>query len=98
MCIRDRKEGAPVKAMLNGTVTLAEADLFYTGGTLIFDHGHGISTLYMHMLDIFVEKGQKVKQGDIIGTVGSTGRATGPHLDVRLNWFDTRLDPATALN
>ena len=93
-----QKEGAPVKAMLNGTVTLAEADLFYTGGTLIFDHGHGISTLYMHMLDIFVEKGQKVKQGDIIGTVGSTGRATGPHLDVRLNWFDTRLDPATVLN
>ena len=93
-----QKEGTPVKAMLNGTVTLAEADLFYTGGTLIFDHGHGISTLYMHMLDIFVEKGQKVKQGDIIGTVGSTGRATGPHLDVRLNWFDTRLDPATVLN
>jgi len=93
-----QEEGTPVKAMLNGTVTLAEADLFYTGGTLIFDHGHGISTLYMHMLDIFVEKGQKVKQGDIIGTVGSTGRATGPHLDVRLNWFDTRLDPATALN
>ena len=84
--------------MLNGTVTLAEADLFYTGGTLIFDHGHGISTLYLHMLDIFVEKGQKVKQGDIIGTVGSTGRATGPHLDVRLNWFDVRLDPATVLN
>ena len=93
-----QKEGAPVKAMLNGTVTLAEADLFYTGGTLIFDHGHGISTLYMHMLDIFLEKGQKVKQGDIIGTVGSTGRATGPHLDVRLNWFDVRLDPATVLN
>ena len=93
-----QKEGAPVKAMLNGTVSLAETDLFYTGGTLIFDHGHGISTLYMHMLDIFVEKGQKVKQGDIIGTVGSTGRATGPHLDVRLNWCDVRLDPATVLN
>jgi murein DD-endopeptidase MepM/ murein hydrolase activator NlpD len=93
-----QKEGAPVKAMLNGIVTLAEADLFYTGGTLIFDHGHGISTLYMHMNEIFVKKGQKVKQGDIIGTVGSTGRATGPHLDVRLNWFDIRLDPATVLN
>ena len=91
-------EGTEIKAMLNGTVTLAESDLFYTGGTLIFDHGHGISTLYMHMKEILVKKGQEVKQGDIIGTVGSTGRATGAHLDVRLNWFQIRLDPATALN
>ena len=93
-----QKEGTPVKAMLDGTVTLAQSDLYYTGGTLIFDHGHGISTLYMHMQKILVEKGQKVKQGEVIGTVGSTGRATGPHLDIRLNWFDTRLDPATALD
>ena len=92
------KEGTEVKAMLNGTVTMAEKDLFYTGGTLIFDHGHGISTLYMHMQKLFVKKGQKVKQGDIIGTVGATGRATGPHLDVRLNWFGVRLDPATVLD
>jgi len=93
-----QKEGTPVKAMLDGTVTLSESDLYYTGGTLIFDHGHGISTLYMHMQKILVEKGQKVKQGEVIGMVGSTGRATGPHLDIRLNWFDTRLDPATALD
>jgi len=93
-----QKEGTPVKAMLDGTVTLAESDLYYTGGTLIFDHGHGISTLYMHMQKILVEKGQKVKQGDVIGAVGSTGRATGAHLDVRLNWFQTRLDPATVLD
>tara|TARA_B110000438_G_scaffold79635_1_gene79716 strand:- start:801 stop:1589 length:789 start_codon:yes stop_codon:yes gene_type:complete len=91
-------EGTEIKAMLDGTVTLAEPDLFYTGGTLIFDHGHGISTLYMHMHKIFLKKGQKIKQGDIIGTVGSTGRATGAHLDVRLNWFNVRLDPATVLN
>jgi len=91
-------EGTKIKAMLDGVVTLVEPDLFYTGGTLIFDHGHGISTLYMHMEKIIVKKGQKVKQGDIIGTVGSTGRATGPHLDVRLNWFNVRLDPATVLN
>ena len=90
-------EGTEIKAMLNGIVTLAETDLYYTGGTIIFDHGHGISTLYMHMKDIFVQKGQKIKQGDIIGTVGSTGRATGAHLDVRLNWFDTRLDPMSVL-
>ena len=92
------KEGTKIKAMLDGTATMVEPDLFYTGGTLIFDHGHGISTLYMHMKDIYVKKGQKVKQGEIIGTVGSTGRSTGPHLDVRLNWFGVRLDPATVLN
>ena len=93
-----QKEGTPVKAMLDGIVTLAEPDLYYTGGTLIFDHGHGISTLYMHMQKILVEKDQKIKQGEVIGTVGSTGRATGAHLDIRLNWFDIRLDPATALD
>jgi len=91
-------EGTKIKAMLDGTVTLAKPDLFYTGGTLIFDHGHGISTLYMHMQKILVKKNQQVKQGDIIGTVGSTGRATGAHLDVRLNWFQIRLDPATVLD
>ncbi len=91
-------EGTEIKAMLDGVVTLAEPDLFYTGGTLIFDHGHGISTLYMHMKTLMVKKGQKVKQGDVIGTVGSTGRSTGAHLDVRLNWFQTRLDPATVLD
>tara|TARA_B100001123_G_scaffold377274_1_gene444605 strand:- start:18 stop:803 length:786 start_codon:yes stop_codon:yes gene_type:complete len=92
------EEGTEIKAMLDGVVTLAEPDLFYTGGTLIFDHGHGISTLYMHMKKLLVKKGQKVKQGDVIGTVGSTGRSTGAHLDVRLNWFQTRLDPATVLD
>ena len=76
------EEGTKIKAMLDGVVTLAEPDLFYTGGTLIFDHGHGVSTLYMHMKKLLVKKGQKVKQGDIIGTVGSTGRSTGAHLDV----------------
>ena len=91
-------KGTEIKAMLSGVATLVEPDLFYTGGTLIFDHGHGISTLYMHMEKILVTKGQKVKQGDIIGTVGSTGRSTGAHLDVRLNWFNVRLDPATVLN
>tara|TARA_Y100001970_G_scaffold293933_1_gene444778 strand:- start:8414 stop:9223 length:810 start_codon:yes stop_codon:yes gene_type:complete len=91
------KENTEIKAMLDGTATMVEPDLFYTGGTVIFDHGHGISTLYMHMKKIYVKNGQKVKQGEIIGTVGSTGRSTGAHLDVRLNWFGTRLDPMTVL-
>jgi murein DD-endopeptidase MepM/ murein hydrolase activator NlpD len=93
-----KKKGSPIKAMNNGIVTLAEKDLFYTGATLIFDHGHGISTLYMHMNEIFVNVGDHVKRGDIVGTVGTSGRSTGPHLDIRLNWFQVRLDPATILN
>tara|TARA_B100000963_G_scaffold355966_1_gene375226 strand:+ start:2455 stop:3258 length:804 start_codon:yes stop_codon:yes gene_type:complete len=91
-------EGTPIKAMMDGEVTLAENDMYFTGGTIIFDHGHGISTLYMHMKDINVKVGQKIKQGEIVGTLGQSGRATGPHLDIRLNWFDVKLDPATILN
>ena len=91
-------EGTPVKAMMNGEVTLAENDMYFTGGTLIFDHGHGISTLFMHMKDIHVKVGQKVKKGEIVGTLGKSGRATGPHLDIRLNWFNVKLDPATILS
>ena len=91
-------EGTPVKAMMDGEVTLAENDMYFTGGTIIFDHGHGISTLYMHMKDINVKVGQKIKKGQIVGTLGQSGRATGPHLDIRLNWFNVKLDPATILN
>ena len=91
-------EGTEIKAMLTGLVTLSEKDLYYTGGTVIFDHGHGISSLYMHMKNIYVTNGQTVKQGDVIGTVGKTGRSTGAHLDIRLNWFDAKLDPASVLN
>ena len=90
-------EGTPIKAMLDGIVTLAENDLYFTGGTIIFDHGHGVSTLYMHLKDIDVKVGQKIKQGEKIGTVGKTGRSTGPHLDIRLNWFNVKLDPASVL-
>ena len=90
-------EGTPVKAMMDGKVTLSESDMYFTGGTIIFDHGHGISTLYMHMKDIYVKKGQQIKKGEIVGTLGQSGRATGPHLDIRLNWFDVKLDPLTIL-
>ena len=93
-----QKKGTPIKAMNNGIVTLAEEDLFYTGATLIFDHGHGISTLYMDMDKIFVSKGDHIKKGDIVGTIGTSGRSTGPHLDIRLNWFNVKLDPQTILN
>ena len=62
------------------------------------DHGHGNSTIYSHIEKVIVKIGDRVKQGEIIGTVGSTGRSTGPHLDFRINWFQTRLDPMSVLN
>ena len=92
------KQGTMIKSSATGIVTMAEPDLYYTGGTIIMDHGHGISTIYSHLNTISVQVGDEILQGDIIGTVGSTGRSTGPHLDFRLNWFQTRLDPMSVLN
>ena len=92
------KKGTMIKSSGSGTVTMAEDDLYYTGGTIIMDHGHGISTIYSHLESVMVSVGDKINQGDIIGTVGSTGRSTGPHLDFRVNWFQTRLDPMTVIN
>ena len=92
------KKGTKIKSSATGVVTMAEPDLYYTGGTIIMDHGHGISTIYSHLYTLNVKVGDEVMQGDIIGTVGSTGRSTGPHLDFRINWFQTRLDPMSVLN
>ena len=92
------KQGTMIKSSGSGTVTMAEDNLYYTGGTIIMDHGHGISTIYSHLEALMVSVGDKINQGDIIGTVGSTGRSTGPHLDFRVNWFQTRLDPMSLLN
>ena len=91
------KQGTMIKSSGSGIVTMAEDDLYYTGGTIIMDHGHGISTIYSHLENVMVAVGDKINQGDIIGTVGSTGRSTGPHLDFRINWFQTRLDPMSIL-
>ncbi len=92
------KKGTLIKSSGSGVVTMAEDDLYYTGGTIIMDHGHGISTIYSHLETVMVTVGDKINKGDVIGTVGSTGRSTGPHLDFRLNWFQTRLDPMSILN
>ena len=86
--------GTPVRAPAGGVVTLAEDDLYYTGGTIIIDHGHGLTSAFLHMQDVDVTLGQRVDQGAVIGTVGSTGRSTGAHLDWRINWFQARIDPA----
>ena len=86
--------GTTVVAPSDGIVSLVETDFYYTGGTIILDHGHGLSSAFLHMKDVTVKKGQRVRQGDKIGTVGSTGRSTGAHLDWRINLFDARIDPA----
>ncbi|MDA9634939.1 M23 family metallopeptidase [Candidatus Pelagibacter sp.] len=91
------KLGTMIKSSGTGIVTMAEEDLYYTGGTIIMDHGHGISTIYSHLENVLVSVGDQINKGDIIGTVGSTGRSTGPHLDFRINWFQTRLDPMSVL-
>lgn len=87
------KVGTQVIAPADGVVTLAEKDLFFSGGTIIIDHGFGINTTYLHLNSIEVIVGQEISQNEKIATIGATGRATGPHLDWRLNWFSTRLDP-----
>ena len=86
-------EGTLVNAPAPGLVTLVHDDMFYSGGTLILDHGQGLSSTFIHLSKILVEKGDYVKQGQGIAEVGATGRATGPHLDWRINWLNQRLDP-----
>ncbi|MBV2129836.1 M23 family metallopeptidase [Arsukibacterium indicum] len=88
--------GAPVLAPWDGEVLLAE-DLYYSGLTLIIDHGMGVTSTLMHLHAINVKPGQQVKQGETIAEVGATGRVTGPHLDWRINWLQERLDPQLLL-
>jgi len=89
-------KGTPIVAPLGGVVTMV-SDLYYTGNTLLIDHGFGVSTVFAHMDRVSVKVGQKIQQGDSIGTVGATGRATGPHLHWGLNWYKVRLNPALVL-
>ncbi|MCY3853288.1 MAG: M23 family metallopeptidase [Gammaproteobacteria bacterium] len=86
--------GTPVLAPASGQVTLAHPDMYYTGATLILDHGLGVSSTFLHLQDIDVVVGQTVAAGEQIGRVGSSGRSTGPHLDWRMNWLEVRVDPA----
>lgn len=89
--------GAQVVAPAPGVVTLVHDDMYYSGGTLIIDHGQGISSTFIHLHKVLVNEGDTIKRGDAIAEVGATGRATGPHLDWRINWFNERLDPALVL-
>ena len=86
--------GTEVQAPAGGVVTLAEPGMFLSGGTLVVDHGHGLSSAFLHLSRILVTREERVRQGQTVAEVGATGRATGPHLDWRVNLFDRRLDPA----
>ncbi len=90
-------QGMPVKAPAAGIVTFAAPDLYLTGGTLLLDHGYGVSSNFLHLSRIDVKVGDRVEQGQVIGAVGMTGRATGPHLHWGMNWFDVRIDPLLVL-
>ena len=85
--------GTIVRAPAAGRVTLAEPDLYFSGGTVILDHGYRLSSSFLHMSEVSVQVGDELQAGDIIGAVGATGRATGPHLDWRMNWREQRIDP-----
>ncbi|MFZ7094555.1 M23 family metallopeptidase [Luteimonas dalianensis] len=90
-------QGTAIRAPADGVITLAEPDLYITGGTVLIDHGHGIGSNFLHMSRLDVAVGDAVRQGQVIGAVGSTGRSTGPHLHWGMTWFGTRIDPQLVL-
>lgn len=85
--------GTSVVAPASGIITLAHNDMFYSGGTIILDHGHGLSSTFLHLNKLLIKQGDVVRQGDLIAQVGATGRVTGAHLDWRMNLFKRRVDP-----
>ncbi|QFU23220.1 M23 family metallopeptidase [Shewanella eurypsychrophilus] len=89
------KTGTVVVAPADGVISLSVPDMFYSGGTIILDHGYGVSSSFLHLSKLYVKEGEAIKQGQPIAEVGATGRVTGPHLDWRVNWYQMRLDPVT---
>jgi len=91
------KIGDPVKSPAAGKILLYVPDMFYSGGTMIIDHGQGVTSTFLHLNNSYVQVGDQVNQGQIVAAVGNSGRVTGPHLDWRINWFGIKIDPALAL-
>ncbi|MDO6641713.1 M23 family metallopeptidase [Shewanella sp. 5_MG-2023] len=90
-----RPTGTVVVSPADGVITLSVPDMFYSGGTLIIDHGYGINSTFLHLSKLYAKEGDVVTQGQPLAEIGATGRVTGPHLDWRLNWFQKRLDPVS---
>lgn len=89
--------GTPIRAPAAGMVTFADPGLYLTGGTVLLDHGHGVSSNFLHLSRIDVAVGDRVEAGQVLGQVGATGRATGPHMHWGMNWFGVRVDPRAVL-
>ena len=85
--------GTPVAAPAAGVVSYVNNDMYFSGGTLVLDHGHYLSSSFLHLEKILVKVGDRVEQGQTIALVGTTGRVTGAHLDWRMNWSAQRIDP-----
>jgi len=87
-------EGTPVRAPAGGVIRLAQTDMYFEGGLIFLDHGHGLESAFLHLSDVYVQAGDRVSQGEPIGEIGATGRATGPHLHWSIRWAGQQLDPA----
>ncbi len=88
--------GTPIRATAGGVVTLVHQGMYFAGKIVVIDHGYGLASSFLHMSKILVKVGDKVRKGQSIGLVGSTGRSTGAHLHWSLSWFQTRIDPQRA--
>ena len=92
------EEGDSIRAITDGIVRIAGNNFFYNGNFVLLDHGHGLTSVYLHMSKIITKENKEVKKGEVIGLVGSTGRATGPHLHLGVQWYKKRIDPMRVLN
>ncbi len=90
-------QGTPIRAPAPGIVTLAETGMYFEGGLVLLDHGHWLESAFLHLSRLDVEPGTRVERGDVIGAVGATGRATGPHLHWSIKWRGRLVDPLLTL-
>jgi murein DD-endopeptidase MepM/ murein hydrolase activator NlpD len=86
-------EGDSIRAVSDGIVRIAGKNFYYNGNFVLLDHGQGLTSVYLHMSRIIAKDNQKVKKGEVIGLIGATGRATGPHLHLGVQWYKKRIDP-----